>query len=425
MQETYGYGPEGQLITSSASTLTPTGPNPIPPASSASSTTSFSWNTASSIPEMIGVNGYYYIYVAGLPIEQIAPDGTILYYLHNRQGSTVALTDQQGNIIASYSYSPYGTLTCDTATSNQPASSCIGSSGIPPTPPTPPGATQSSTMCLSRAIEANHFLYDGQYLDTISGLYYLRARWYDPATAQFTSVDALVAITGQPYSYASGNPVNGADNTGAASTYSCVGVSDLVSMNISTTIAGCQPGGFNGVWVYTPLISYIQSHSGSAYSAYMAGNPIPFISDTFHILGILYADVYAPGAVGHNNYNRWAGVNSSCSAESFLDWFASTSFWASLGTYQSLNSLPGSSSFLNEANYLAEPVENSAGAIGSREGTLAYWFSRVGTTPFGMISSVVNLSTSAIEQAACGAFDAENMEIGDQVCNSILQASGF
>ena len=228
MQETYGYGPEGQLITSSASTLTPTGPNPIPPASSASSTTSFSWNTASSIPEMIGVNGYYYIYVEGLPIEQIAPDGTILYYLHNRQGSTVALTDQQGNIIASYSYSPYGTLTCDTATSNQPASSCTGSSGIPPTPPqaqcgpvnqptpppTPPGGTQSSTTCLSRAIEANHFLYDGQYLDTTSGLYYLRARWYDPATGQFTSVDALVAITGEPYSYAGGNPVNGGDPLG-------------------------------------------------------------------------------------------------------------------------------------------------------------------------------------------------------------------
>ena len=61
---------------------------------------------------MIGVNGYYYIYVAGLPIEQIAPDGTILYYLHNRQGSTVALTDQQGNVVARYSYSPYGSLIC-------------------------------------------------------------------------------------------------------------------------------------------------------------------------------------------------------------------------------------------------------------------------------------------------------------------------
>ncbi len=68
--------------------------------------------------------------------------------------------------------------------------------------------------CLTRSISANHFLYDGQYQDNISGLYYLRARWYDPATGQFTSIDALVALTGQPYSYAGNNPVNGSDLLG-------------------------------------------------------------------------------------------------------------------------------------------------------------------------------------------------------------------
>ena len=81
----------------------------------------------------------------------------------------------------------------------------------------PPPSSYSSygqPPCLARAIAANHFLYDGQYLDSISGLYYLRARWYDPATGQFTSVDALVAITGQPYSYAGGNPMNGSDPLG-------------------------------------------------------------------------------------------------------------------------------------------------------------------------------------------------------------------
>ena len=68
--------------------------------------------------------------------------------------------------------------------------------------------------CLTRSISANHFLYDGQYLDTVSGLYYLRARWYDPATGQFTSVDALVSLTRQPYSYAGNNPINGGDPLG-------------------------------------------------------------------------------------------------------------------------------------------------------------------------------------------------------------------
>ncbi|MCL4443483.1 MAG: RHS repeat-associated core domain-containing protein, partial [Actinobacteria bacterium] len=48
------------------------------------------------------------------------------------------------------------------------------------------------------------------------GLYYLRARWYDPATGQFISVDALVGITDQPYEYAGSDPVNLTDPTGLA-----------------------------------------------------------------------------------------------------------------------------------------------------------------------------------------------------------------
>ena len=39
-------------------------------------------------------------------------------------------------------------------------------------------------------------------------------RYYDPVTAQFTSVDPLVQSTGQPYSYAGGDPVNGVDPLG-------------------------------------------------------------------------------------------------------------------------------------------------------------------------------------------------------------------
>ena len=40
-------------------------------------------------------------------------------------------------------------------------------------------------------------------------------RYYDPGTGQFLSVDPLVDVTGQPYSYTGGNPVNAKDPTGA------------------------------------------------------------------------------------------------------------------------------------------------------------------------------------------------------------------
>ena len=229
---------------------------------STTSTTSFSWNTASSIPEMIGVNGYAYIYAGGLPTEQIGPNGSVLYYLQDRQGSTVALTDQQGNVVARYSYSPYGTLTCGP---NTPPNTQPNQPLCHPAPPTPPAACPPPSQhspagpppCLSRAIAANHFLYDGQYLDTISGLYYLRARWYDPATGQFISVDALVALTGEPYSYAGGNPVNGSDSLGLLSAnwvdmlvlkgllgYSNKQIAHLPTFTQVTT----------GIWVYTPVV---------------------------------------------------------------------------------------------------------------------------------------------------------------------------
>jgi RHS repeat-associated protein len=56
--------------------------------------------------------------------------------------------------------------------------------------------------------------FDGQYTSSDTGLIYLRAREYDPATAQFLSVDPLEPITGEPYSYAGDNPVNGGDPMG-------------------------------------------------------------------------------------------------------------------------------------------------------------------------------------------------------------------
>jgi hypothetical protein len=43
----------------------------------------------------------------------------------------------------------------------------------------------------------------------------LVGRYYDPATGQFISVDPDLASTGQPYSFAGGDPVNGSDPNGS------------------------------------------------------------------------------------------------------------------------------------------------------------------------------------------------------------------
>ncbi|MBP3359758.1 MAG: RHS repeat-associated core domain-containing protein, partial [Clostridia bacterium] len=59
----------------------------------------------------------------------------------------------------------------------------------------------------------NHFTYFGQTFDETTGLYYLRARYYDPTTGRFTQQDT--AEDGYNwYVYGNQNPVNRIDQSG-------------------------------------------------------------------------------------------------------------------------------------------------------------------------------------------------------------------
>ena len=120
-----------------------------------------------------------YVYgPGGLALEQIT-GSTTLWYGHDHLGSTRVVTGSSGTVLASYAYDPYGSLLSSTGSlSNQP------------------------------------FRFAGQYQDSESGYYYLRARIYDPTTGQFLTRDPAVALTHRPYAYASDNPINGTDPGG-------------------------------------------------------------------------------------------------------------------------------------------------------------------------------------------------------------------
>ena len=67
----------------------------------------------------------------------------------------------------------------------------------------------------------NNYLYRGELYDSDLGLYYLRARYYNPATGRFMSRDPGNGDYSNPgtlhkYLYADGDPVDGADSTGWA-----------------------------------------------------------------------------------------------------------------------------------------------------------------------------------------------------------------
>ncbi len=146
-----------------------------------SATTTFlAWDPVETVPLLLSDGTNSYIYGAGdLPIEQInTSQGKVLYLHHDQQGSTRVLTGSTGAIEGSMTYDAYGNTTATKGASTTP----LG--------------------------------YGGQYTSRDTGLIYLRARVYDPQTAQFLSVDPIVNLTQEPYGYTHDSPLNRADPTG-------------------------------------------------------------------------------------------------------------------------------------------------------------------------------------------------------------------
>ena len=73
-----------------------------------------------------------------------------------------------------------------------------------------------------------------------SGLYYLRARYYDPATGQFISRDPMVSTTREPYAYVGDNPLNATDPTGLLSWDDVKHVGGSIAGGIATGVGAAR-----------------------------------------------------------------------------------------------------------------------------------------------------------------------------------------
>ena len=137
------------------------------------------WDVAEGLPLMLA--NIFTDYVTGpdgLPLEQIT-GSTVTYFTHDQLGSTRLLTNASGASVGTYTYTPYGTVASHTGS----VSTNLG--------------------------------FAGQFTDNESGLEYLRARYYDPATGQFLSVDPSILATSSPYAYGNNSPLNFGDRSGA------------------------------------------------------------------------------------------------------------------------------------------------------------------------------------------------------------------
>jgi RHS repeat-associated protein len=77
----------------------------------------------------------------------------------------------------------------------------------------------TAAICASRELSWSPSFYRGEQYDSDLGLYYLRARYYNPQTGRFLSRDPEDGHINDPaslhkYLYANGDPVNALDPTG-------------------------------------------------------------------------------------------------------------------------------------------------------------------------------------------------------------------
>jgi RHS repeat-associated protein len=124
-----------------------------------------------------GVPLAYYVWGLGL-VSRIYADGTTHYYHGNNVGSVVAMTNGSGTVSHAYSYDPFGNLVAESAD------------------------------------DPNPFTFAGLHgvMRDQAGMYYMRARYYDPIVGRFLGEDPI--WNRDLYSYANSNPLRFVDSDG-------------------------------------------------------------------------------------------------------------------------------------------------------------------------------------------------------------------
>jgi RHS repeat-associated protein len=155
----------------------------------------------------------HYTQGAGIdePLAMTGAGGTYFYHADGL-GSITSLTDTTGNLAASYVYDSFGKLTASTGTITNP------------------------------------FQYTGREFDSETGLYYYRARYYDPEAGRFLAEDPIGFGVGLNfYAYGGNGPVNFTDPSGLAYTTSYSNGTITVSLRIAIYGPGASPS-LAGLW---------------------------------------------------------------------------------------------------------------------------------------------------------------------------------
>lgn len=152
------------------------------------STTEFYLDGSNIIRQSDGTDTLYFFYDRDDNLTGFEYDGAVYFYVKNMQGDIVAISDDSGNVVAEYTYDPWGKVLSVTGTN-----SALGN--------------------------LNPFRYRGYYYDTDTNLYYLQSRYYDPETGRFLNADEYHSAKQSTkrdnvYAYCMNNPIMYSDKDG-------------------------------------------------------------------------------------------------------------------------------------------------------------------------------------------------------------------
>ena len=191
----------------------------------------------------------YYVYGIGL-LYEVDENDEASYYHFDQIGSTVAMTDEAGQVTDRVEYSAYGTITHREGTNDTP------------------------------------FLYVGQLgvQADENGLLYMRARYYSPETRRFVNADPIGFLGGLNwYSYANNSPLLYVDPNGK--------LSSSTSQNSISQVSG---GDFATSTYQPPSIGpYTYTSSSQPGSFYEQGNDAGMLARNTMLIGSnIRADTY-------------------------------------------------------------------------------------------------------------------------------------
>ncbi len=124
-----------------------------------------------------------YLYARGTDelLARHTPDGKVGWYITDRLGSVIGIVDQFEQLLNEKSYDSFGSI--------------VSQRG---------------------EVFGDRFGFTGREFDDLTGLYYMRARFYDPQTGRFVSQDPikLQGLDANLYRYVGNNPFRATDRTG-------------------------------------------------------------------------------------------------------------------------------------------------------------------------------------------------------------------